>query len=102
MHLTEHEPRAAGFIFNVAYVVKRRHVVRVDWARALTMVMAASKDLKTQTALAKKSGVAQSTIGRILRGEVNPQSGNLERIARAFGMSLAQLAEIAQEGELTA
>jgi SOS-response transcriptional repressor LexA len=64
--------------------------------------MAASKDLRTQAALAKKSGVAQSTIGRLLRGEVNPQSGNLERIARAFGMSLSQLAEIAQYGEFVA
>ena len=43
--------------------------------------------------------MAQSTIGRILRGEVDPQSGNLERIAKAFGLSLAKLAEMAQEGE---
>jgi transcriptional regulator with XRE-family HTH domain len=61
--------------------------------------MASSKDLKTQTALAKKSGVAQSTIGRILRGEVDPQSGNLERIANAFSMSLAKLAEMGEEDE---
>lgn len=61
--------------------------------------MASNKDLKTQTAVAKKSGVAQSTIGRILRGEVNPQSGNLERIAKAFSISLAKLAEMGQEGE---
>jgi SOS-response transcriptional repressor LexA len=61
--------------------------------------MASSKDLRTQAALAKKSGVAQSTIGRILRGEVNPQSANLEQIAKALGMSFAQLAEVVQEGE---
>jgi SOS-response transcriptional repressor LexA len=61
--------------------------------------MASSKDLKTQTALAKKSGVAQSTIGRILRREVDAQAGNLDRIAKAFGMSLATLAEMGQEGE---
>ena len=42
--------------------------------------------------------MSQSTVGRILRREVDPQSGNLERIARAFRMTLAQLAEIAQEG----
>jgi SOS-response transcriptional repressor LexA len=68
--------------------------------------MASSKDLKTQTALAKKSGVAQSTIGRILRGEVNPQSGNLERIAKALNLPLARLVEMGQEmgqeGELVA
>ena len=64
--------------------------------------MASSSGLKTQTALAKKTGVAQSTIGRILRGDVNPQSGNLERIAGAFNISLAKLAEMGQEGELGA
>jgi SOS-response transcriptional repressor LexA len=96
MHRTE-KPLLAGFIINDAYVVKRKHVSGVDWTRAVAKVMASSKDLKTQTALARKSGVAQSTIGRILRGEVNPQSGNLERIAKAFSVSLAKLAEMGQE-----
>jgi SOS-response transcriptional repressor LexA len=101
MHRTE-KPLLAGFIINDAYVVKRKHVSGVDWTRAVAKVMASSKDLKTQTALAKKSGVAQSTIGRILRGEVNPQSGNLERIAKAFSVSLAKLAEMGQEYESAA
>ena len=85
-----------------SHMVKRRHVSRVDWAQALAKLMASSRDLKTQAALAKKSGVAQSTIGRILRGEVNPQSGNLEQIARAFSMSIAGLAEMGQDGESVA
>ncbi|MDB6011520.1 MAG: hypothetical protein JWL65_3770 [Gammaproteobacteria bacterium] len=96
MHQTEKKPLLPGFIINDAYVVKRKHVSGVDWAGAVAKVMAANKDLKTQTALARKSGVAQSTIGRILRGEVNPQSVNLERIAKAFSMSLAKLAEMGQ------
>lgn len=79
-------------------MVKRRYVSKVDWTRALSMVMASRNDLRTQTALAKRSGIAQSTIGRILRGEVNPQSGNLERIAMTFGLSLAELAQMGQEG----
>ena len=79
---------------------KRKHVSSVDWAQAVAKVMAESKALKTQTALARKSGVAQSTVGRILRGAVNPQSGNLERIAQAFNMPLAKLAEMGQEGAL--
>ena len=83
-------------------MVKHRHVSKVDWARAVATAMASRRDLKTQTALAKKSGVAQSTIGRILRGEVNPQSGNLEQIAQAFGMSIAGLVEMGQEGESAA
>ncbi len=92
-------PVLVGLIINDANVVKRKHLSSVDWTRAVAKVMASSKELKTQTALAKKAGVAQSTIGRILRGEVNPQSGNLERIAKAFGMSLATLTELGQEGE---
>jgi len=77
-------------------MVKRLHVSGIDWARAVAMGMASNRDLRTQTALARRSGVAQSTIGRILRGEVNPQSVNLERIAKAFSMSLAKLAELGQ------
>jgi|GEM_PF-788305 len=98
MHASD-SPRLVIPMISVSYVVKRRHLTRVDWTRAVAKSMAASRELRTQTALAKRSGVAQSTIGRILRGEVNPQSGNLERIARALGMSLAQLAEIGQEGD---
>lgn len=92
----------AGLIVNDVCVVKRKHVSRVDWSRAVATAMASRRDLKTQAALAKKSGVAQSTIGRILRGEVNPQSGNLEQIARAFGMSIAGLAEMGQDSESVA
>jgi phage repressor protein C with HTH and peptisase S24 domain len=61
--------------------------------------MASSRHLRTQTALARKSGVTQSTIGRILRGEVDPQSDNLERLALSFGMSYSTLAAIAEGGE---
>ncbi|MFL6603985.1 MAG: LexA family protein [Steroidobacteraceae bacterium] len=61
--------------------------------------MASSRHLKTQTALAKKSGVAQSTIGRILRRQVNPQSENLERLAKSFGMSYSTLAAMAEGDE---
>jgi transcriptional regulator with XRE-family HTH domain len=59
--------------------------------------MASSQNLKTQTALERKSGVAQSTIGRILRREVSPQSVSLELIAEAFGMPLSNLAEMGEE-----
>ena len=63
--------------------------------------MASNRYLRTQSALARKSGVAQSTIGRILRGEVNPQSDILERLAISFGMSYSTLAAIV-EGRLSA
>jgi SOS-response transcriptional repressor LexA len=81
-------------------LVMRRHLsAPLAWDRALIKAMGWSKHLKTQTALAKRSGVAQSTIGRILRGEVDPQSGNLLRLARAFGMPLTTLARMAEDAE---
>jgi SOS-response transcriptional repressor LexA len=80
-------------------MIERRRVAKVDWARALKCAMACRKDIKTQLVLARKSGVAQSTVGRILRGEVDPQSGNLEKIANALRLSIAELAGMGQEGE---
>jgi SOS-response transcriptional repressor LexA len=61
--------------------------------------MASNITLSTQSALAKKSGVAQSTIGRILRGKNDPQSENLECIAKAFGLTHSALAALAEEAE---
>jgi transcriptional regulator with XRE-family HTH domain len=58
--------------------------------------MASSRDCKTQEALARKSGVGQSTIGRILRGEVNPQTSTMTFIARALRVSLKTLAASAE------
>ena len=46
--------------------------------------MDASRNLKTQEALARVSKVGQSHISRILRGEANPAVSILESIARAF------------------
>jgi transcriptional regulator with XRE-family HTH domain len=43
--------------------------------------------------------VAPSTIGRIVRGEVDPSCGNIDRIAKALGLSFIQLAEIGQGSE---
>ena len=76
---------------------KRRHVVSGPWGPTLAKAMAtASRGLKTQTGLARRSGVAQSTIGRILRGEVNPQVDNLRRIAEALRIPLATLLDVGQ------
>ena len=83
-------------------ILRRRLVAPLAWDRALKESMGWSKHIKTQAALARRSGVEQSTIGRILRGEVDPQSGNLRRLARAFGMSFATLARLAEDAELRA
>ncbi|MBS0422613.1 MAG: helix-turn-helix domain-containing protein [Proteobacteria bacterium] len=61
--------------------------------------MLSSRHLRTQAALAEKSGVAQSTIGRILRSQVTPQSDNLERLATAFGIPYSTFAALAEGGE---
>jgi len=62
--------------------------------------MASSRHLRTQTALSKRSGVTASTIGRILRGEVDAQATKLERLAHAFDMSYSALASLAEGDEL--
>ena len=74
------------------------------WGSALRKAMESSRDrdLRTQTGLARKSGVAQSTIGRILRGEVNPQADNLERIAQALRIPVTQLFGVAPVEPVTA
>jgi transcriptional regulator with XRE-family HTH domain len=79
-----------------------RRAVPPAWGRALREAMERSKHLKTQTALARRSGVPQSTIGRILRSEVDPQSGSLHRLARALGMPLTELARMAEDSETPA
>jgi len=90
---------AAEFSIEDTFVAKRKHPTKPEWSRAIRGLMASSRYLKTQTALARKSGVTQSTIGRILRAEVNPQSENLERLAMSFGLSYSALAAIAEGDE---
>jgi|SRR6185437_3120771 len=80
--------------------MRRKHAERLAWGQALITAMGWTNHLKTQTALARRSGVPQSTIGRILRGEVDPQSGNLHCLARALGMTLTALARIAEDAEM--
>ena len=84
-------------------LIMRRHLAApLAWDRALRKAMGWTKYHKTQTALARRSGVAQSTIGRILRGEVDPVSGNLHRLARALGMPLTALTRMAEDSEMQA
>lgn len=59
--------------------------------KSIQTLMAMKVDVHSQPLLAKKSGVSQSTIGRIIRGEVSPSSDNLKRIADALGVDVAHL-----------
>jgi transcriptional regulator with XRE-family HTH domain len=52
---------------------------------------------RAQTALARKSGVAQSTIGRILRGDVSPNAETLVRLAHAFRTPIATFIAMTQD-----
>ncbi|MBF0607422.1 MAG: LexA family transcriptional regulator [Magnetococcales bacterium] len=49
------------------------------------------KGLRTQSALAKRAGVGQATIHRMLHGSANPGYETLEQIARALDIPLSQL-----------
>jgi len=77
------------------HIAKHRHAA-FAWGPALAKAMESSRNMRTQKALAKKSGIAQSTIGRILRGEVDPQSYSLQRIAEAFRIPLATFLDVTQ------
>lgn len=53
--------------------------------------MKAIPRLGTQQKLAQKTGLGQTTIGRIRRGEVNATADNLRAIADAFGVDVGYL-----------
>lgn len=65
--------------------------IRKDLARNLSRLMKASEDLKTQMALAKRSGVSQRAVSNYLdeSGESYRGAPNLDKIAklaRVFGL----------------
>lgn len=72
-------------------------------AVALERAMKARPELDSQNALAKKSGVGQTTIGRILRGETDPSTEVVRKLARALQVPIATLfGEAVPVPELTA
>ena len=79
-----------------------RMIDEIRWGPALAKAMRSNKYLRTQTALSRRSGVSQTTIGRILRGQVDPQSGNLQRLARALGMPFATFVYMAEDTKMEA
>ncbi|WKZ84195.1 helix-turn-helix domain-containing protein [Ralstonia pickettii] len=60
-------------------------------ARQLSSLMEAFPPLGTQQKLAKRTGIGQTTIGRIRRGEVNATADNIKRIAEAFSVPVSYL-----------
>jgi transcriptional regulator with XRE-family HTH domain len=53
--------------------------------------MEASADLRTQRDVAKRSGLDQTTVGRMKRGSHSPQLKHVEAVAAAFGLQAWQL-----------
>lgn len=81
-----------------AGTAKRNHqsIPLAGWPLALRKAMTA-RGFRSQSALGTKSGVTPSTVGHALRGDVDPQISNLERMAWALQMSIGELAELRQQ-----
>lgn len=60
-------------------------------AEQLDTLMKQNPHLGTQMKLANKTGIGQTTIGRIRRGEVNATAENIRAIADAFGVPVGYL-----------
>ena len=67
----------------------------------LRRLMSSSRGLTTQLALEKESGVAQSTIGRILRGQNCPRTRTLTALAKALDTTTSDLLQVGTAGDVT-
>jgi transcriptional regulator with XRE-family HTH domain len=72
-------------------VEKTRFTPRAVLARNLKAVMGTKKGPTSQLALAKASGVAQATIGRILREETGASIETVADLAKAYDLEAWQL-----------
>ena len=52
----------------------------------------------TQEDLGEKSGLTYKFIGQIERGEVSPTLGSLDKLAKAFGLTVSELLDFQQKG----
>lgn len=69
-------------------MAKQRIAPNPNVGRNIAALMERKPELGSQPLLAKRTGIAQSTVGRILRGESNATSHNLKAIAEAFGIEV--------------
>src|ERR1700744_2414691 len=60
-------------------------------ARNLRHLMNVTPALDTQVKVAARASIAQSTVGRLLRGEVYAQLSQVEALAEAFRVEVAAL-----------
>lgn len=64
---------------------------RLVLSQNLKALLASKHGPSNQTELKRRSGVAQSTIGRVLRAETGATVDTLEQIARCYGLEAWQL-----------
>ncbi|RQR37837.1 helix-turn-helix domain-containing protein [Burkholderia sp. Bp9142] len=69
----------------------KRADIRQILARRLHSLMEVTPHLDTQMKVATRAKIAQSTVGRILRGEVYAQLAQVESLAEAFRVTPASL-----------
>jgi len=72
----------------------RRHEPQLDLGRAIKRTRLAKK--KTQRQVAEAASADVSWYARLERGGTNPAWGTVERIAKALGVSVAELAQEAE------
>lgn len=72
-------------------MAKQRVAPDPNVGRNIASLMSWHPSLGSQPALAKRTGIAQSTIGRILRSESNASSEYLRKIADAYGVDVGLL-----------
>lgn len=72
-------------------MAKTKPIPRPDIGERLRKLMKNTPHLSTQMAIAKRAGIGQTTVGRILRGEVDPSAENMRKIADAFGTTVEYL-----------
>lgn len=85
------QPQADSRAGQYPRVAKKKSKPNEVLAERLREAMQRTPDLRTQVALARRTRLGQSTISRILRGEVDAQAGNVSRLAEALGISMAEL-----------
>ncbi|WP_244103686.1 helix-turn-helix domain-containing protein [Burkholderia ambifaria] len=89
-----------GIDLSRQYAAMNKMPLRKILARNIRRHMEANEDIRTQVQLAKAAGVAQSSVARVLKGEVDTQLFVIEAIADAIGVppgSLLTNDEVEQE-----
>lgn len=72
-------------------MAKNKPIPNPEIGERIRRLMEKNPDLSTQPAIAKRTGIGQTTVGRILRGEVDPSADYMLRLADAFETTVEYL-----------